>query len=97
MLRLKRDLVRNLAVLPQCLVVLIKPGFRQVQPSIKQGRSFAAGIPQEDPRLAVILLAGVSAPLRRHAGRMLPVLGKVRTINDEHAILLAASVSFTRR
>jgi hypothetical protein len=49
MLRLKGDLVRKLAVLPQRLVVLSKPGFRQVQPPIKQGRSIAAGITQEDP------------------------------------------------
>src|SRR5258707_1192411 len=31
----------------------------------------------------------MSAPLRRHTCRMTPMLGKVRAINDEHAILFA--------
>jgi hypothetical protein len=44
MLGLKRDLVRNLAILPQRLVLFIKPGLRQVQPPIKQRSSFAARI-----------------------------------------------------
>jgi len=44
MLGLKRDLVRNLAILPQRLVLLIKPGLRQVQPPIKERSSFATRI-----------------------------------------------------
>jgi hypothetical protein len=57
------DLVGNSAVLTQFLVILAKPGLRQVQPSIKQGRSLPARIAQENASLTVVLFPCGSALL----------------------------------
>ncbi len=87
MLRLKGDLIGNLAVLPPRFVVLIEPGLRQIETTVKERGSLATCIAQKDTCLAVILFPGVSAPLRRYTSRMLPMFGKVGAINEKHPIL----------
>jgi hypothetical protein len=77
MLGLKGDGLGNPAGAPQGLVVLLEPALGQIEPPVQQGGSLPAGVAQEDPGLAVLLLARVPAPLGRDADRMGAVFRKL--------------------
>jgi hypothetical protein len=60
----------------------IAPRGGQIQPPIEQGIAYAAGIRRAHPRLAVVDLAQTATPLAGDSDRILPLLGKLRAIQQ---------------
>src|SRR3954462_12401667 len=68
---------------PPALPVLPgEPGGGQVEPPVQQGIAPAAGVAEVDPRLAVVLLAGVPAPLPGDPHRVGALLGRLVAVDD---------------
>ncbi len=67
------------------------PLLRKIQAHVDQRMLLTGDVTQKHAHLAVIDFAQATAPLPRHADRVLPLLGERRRIEDDHAIGLANS------
>ncbi len=70
-------------------IVRTKPFFGQIEPPIQQGIAACAGVRDKDARLTIGFLAQLAALLALDPHRVLPLLGKIAPIKDQHPLSLA--------